>query len=156
MKKARLAAQSREHLDERLKDFGSVARYSPPVRGWIRAIREALGLTTQQVARRLGIKQPSAVALEQSEAKGSIELATLRRVADALGCTLVYAFVPKKSLEETVRARARARVTSCAADGHLWSTPCCSKIRRCRARPSRNVWRRHFVRPARAGFGNSP
>lgn len=107
MKKARLAAQSREHLDERLKDFGSVVRYSPPVRGWIRAIREALGMTTQQLARRLGIKQPSAVALEQSEVKGSIELATLRRVADALDCTLVYAFVPKQSLEETVRARAR-------------------------------------------------
>src|SRR5437667_3129484 len=107
MKQARLAAQSREHLDDRLKDFGSVARYSPPVRGWIRAIREALGMTTQQLARRLGIKQPSAVALEQSEVKGSIELATLRRVADALDCTLVYAFVPKKSLEETVRARAR-------------------------------------------------
>ena len=107
MKKARLAAQSRAHLDERLKDFGSVARYSPPVRGWIRAIREALGLTTQQLARRLGIKQPSAVALEQSEVKGSIELATLRRVADALDCTLVYAFVPKKPLEETVRVRAR-------------------------------------------------
>src|SRR5947209_5833916 len=53
----------------------------------------------------LGIKQPSAVALEQSEVKGSIELATLRRVADALDCTLVYAFVPKKPLEETVRAR---------------------------------------------------
>ena len=64
-------------------------------------------MTTQQVARRLGIKQPSAVALEQSEVKGSIELATLRRVADALDCTLVYAFVPKKSLEETVRARVR-------------------------------------------------
>jgi len=107
MKKARSAAQSRAHLDQRLSDFGPVARYHPPVRGWIRAIREALGMTAEQLARRLGVKQPSIVQLEQSEVKGSIELATLRRVAAALDCTLVYAFVPKKTLEETVRARAR-------------------------------------------------
>ena len=107
MKKAKSAAQSRTHLDERFRDLGPVARFTSPVRGWIRAIREALGMTTEQLARRLGVKQPSIVQLEQSEVKGSIELATLRRVAAALDCTLVYTFVPKKPLQETVRARAR-------------------------------------------------
>jgi predicted DNA-binding mobile mystery protein A len=107
MKRARLATQSRLHLDERLKELGPVAKYTPPVKGWIRAVREALGMTAEQLGRRLGVKQPSVIQLEQSEAKGSIELATLRRVADALDCTLVYAFVPKQSLEETLRARAR-------------------------------------------------
>jgi predicted DNA-binding mobile mystery protein A len=107
MKKARLATQSRAQLDERLGHFGPVARYSPPVRGWIKAIREALGMTTEQLARRLGVRQPSVVALEQSELKGSIELATLRRVAAALDCTLVYALIPRQALEQTVRARAR-------------------------------------------------
>jgi predicted DNA-binding mobile mystery protein A len=107
MKRARLATQSRVHLDERLKELGPIAKYTPPVKGWIRAVREALGMTAEQLGRRLGVKQPSVIQLEQSEAKGSIELATLRRVADALDCVLVYAFVPKKSLEETLRARAR-------------------------------------------------
>jgi len=107
MKKVRLAAQSRAHLDERLKELGPVSRYTPPVKGWVKAIREALGMTAEQLGRRLGVKQPSVIQLEQSEARGSIELATLRRVAEALDCTLIYAFVPKKSLEETVRARAR-------------------------------------------------
>jgi predicted DNA-binding mobile mystery protein A len=108
MKKARLAAQSRSHLDERLKALGPVRNYQAPVRGWIRAIREALGMTAEQLAKRLGVKQPSVVAMEQSEVKGSIEFATLRRVAEALDCTLVYAFVPNKPLEGTVRERARA------------------------------------------------
>jgi predicted DNA-binding mobile mystery protein A len=108
MKKPRIAAQSRTHLDERLKDFGPVTRYTPPFKGWIRAIREALGMTAEQLGQRLGVKQSAVIQLEQSEAKGSIELATLRRAADALDCTLVYAFLPKKSLEETVRARARS------------------------------------------------
>jgi predicted DNA-binding mobile mystery protein A len=77
------------------------------VRGWAKAVREALGMTTAQLAKRLGVKQPSVVAIEQSEAKGTVELATLRRVAEALDCTLVYAFVPNKPLEAMVRDRAR-------------------------------------------------
>ena len=108
MKPSRLAAQARARLDERFRDVGPSARFSPPVRGWIKAIREALGMTTAQLAKRLGVKQPSLVAIEQSEEKGTIELQTLRRVAEALDCTLVYALVPNRPLEETVRDRARA------------------------------------------------
>ena len=107
MNKSRLAAQSRSHLDERFKELGPVTRYTSPVRGWIKAIREALGMSSEQLAKRLGVKQPSVVALEQSELKGTIELATLRRVAEALDCTLVYALVPNKPLAAIVRDRAR-------------------------------------------------
>jgi len=107
MKQSRLAAQARARLDEKFKAMGPVACQSPPVRGWIRAIREALGMTAEQLGKRLGVKQPSVVALEQSEAKGTIELATLRRVAEALDCKLVYALVPNKPLEQSVRERAR-------------------------------------------------
>ena len=108
--KVRSAAQARARLDLRFKGLEPLARCDQPVRGWAKAIREALGMTTAQLARRLGVKQPSVVALEQSEAKGSIELATLRRVAEALDCTLVYALVPNKPLETAVRDRARAFV----------------------------------------------
>ena len=108
MEKAKLAARSRAQLDVRFQEFGPENRYTPPVRGWIKAIQEALGLSTAQLAGRLRIKQPSLVALEQSEAKGTIELATLRRVAEALDCKLVYALVPNKPLEATIRERARA------------------------------------------------
>jgi predicted DNA-binding mobile mystery protein A len=107
MRKKRLAAQSRSNLDQRMKRFGEVRRFTPPVRGWIKAVREALGMTTAQLAKRLKVKQPTVVRLEQSEAKGTIELATLRRVAAALDCTLVYAFVPNKPLEKILRDRAR-------------------------------------------------
>lgn len=103
-----MAAQSRAHLDRRFNNFKPASQFTPPAKGWIRAIREALGMTAEQLARRLGIKQPTVHALEQSEIKSSIELATLRRVAAALDCTLVYAFVPNQPLEETVRARARS------------------------------------------------
>lgn len=107
MKQSRLAAQARARLDKRFKEMGPMMRQSQPVRGWIKAIREALGMTAEQLGKRLGVKQPSVVALEQSEEKGTIELATLRRVAEALDCTLVYVLVPNKPLEQTVRERAR-------------------------------------------------
>ena len=107
MEKIRLAAHSRSHLDKRIRQLGGVMRFSAPVRGWTKAVREALGMTTAQLAKRLGVKQPTVVALEQSEAKGTIELATLRRVAEALHCTLVYALVPNQPLEKMVRDRAR-------------------------------------------------
>jgi predicted DNA-binding mobile mystery protein A len=45
--------------------------------------------------------------LEKSEAIGTISLQTLRRAAEALECTLVYALVPKTSLEDAVTKRAR-------------------------------------------------
>lgn len=108
MSKSRLAAQSRQRLDERLQQFSQIARYEVPARGWIKAIRESLGMTTAQLAKRLGIKQPSVVAIEQSETRGTIELATLRRVAEALDCRVVYALVPRATLELAVRDRARA------------------------------------------------
>jgi predicted DNA-binding mobile mystery protein A len=107
MDKTRRAALSRSNLDKRLKQFGDVKRFTAPVRGWTKAVREALGMTTAQLAKRLGVKQPTVVALEQSEAKGTIELANLRRMAEALDCTLVYALVPNEPLEKMVRDRAR-------------------------------------------------
>jgi len=109
MKIARLAAQSRSQLDERFRKLGPADRYPAPVRGWIKAIREALGMSQMQLAKRLGIKQPFVVELEQSEARDTIELATLRRVAKELDCTLVYALVPNKPLGTIIRAHARSR-----------------------------------------------
>ena len=82
-------------------------RFSAPPKGWVRAIRDALGMTGVQFARRLKIRPQSVEALEKSEANGSIQLKTLRRAAEALDCTLVYALVPNTSLEGAVSARAR-------------------------------------------------
>jgi predicted DNA-binding mobile mystery protein A len=97
---------TRQHLEARFQDMRPVARFAPPMRGWIRAIREALGMSSAQLARRLKVKQPTVVALEQSELKGTIQLATLRRVAEAMNCTLVYALVPNGSLDAIVRDQA--------------------------------------------------
>lgn len=76
--------------------------------GWVRAIRDALGLTGAQLARRIGIRPASLSELEKNEASGRITLATLKRAAEALDCTLVYALVPNQSLDAMVEEAARS------------------------------------------------
>jgi predicted DNA-binding mobile mystery protein A len=99
--------RARERLDERLGPLKPTERFRAPPKGWVRAIRDALGMSGVQFARRLGVQPPSVAALEVSEESGSIQLKTLRRAAEALDCTLVYALVPNDSLEGVVQARAR-------------------------------------------------
>lgn len=101
------AAQARRNLDARFRAWRPVDRFTPPVGGWIKAIREALGMSTAQLAKRLGIKQPTLVQIERSETRGTVRLQTLRRAAEAMNCTLVYALVPNDSLDILVRERAR-------------------------------------------------
>ena len=107
MKTTRISTQSRQSLETRFEGMRPAARFKPPVRGWIKAIREALGMSAEQLAKRLNIQQPTVFGMEQSEMKGKIQLATLRRVAEALNCTLVYALVPNEPLETIVREQGR-------------------------------------------------
>ena len=103
MKQSELA---RKHLDERLTPLRESAEFVRPPRGWVRAIRDALGMTTGQLAKRIGVDQSRISKLEQAEIEGSVTLKTLRQAAEGLGCTLVYAFVPNPSLAALVRERA--------------------------------------------------
>jgi predicted DNA-binding mobile mystery protein A len=96
-----------EQLDRR---FNGLRRFADdakrPLRGWVRAIREALGMTTAQLAGRMGVKQPRIVELERAEAAGAITVRSLERAAEALGCRLVYILVPERPLTETLTLRA--------------------------------------------------
>ena len=101
-----------EHLrirqvDSALAPFGKAREVSRPDQGWIRAIRESLGMSLRQMAERMGVSKTTAAALERSEAADSVKLRSLRAVGDALDCDLIYALVPRTSLENTVRHRVR-------------------------------------------------
>jgi predicted DNA-binding mobile mystery protein A len=94
------------HLDKRFAALRPMANSPRPPKGWVRAIRDALGMTMAQLAGRLDVSQPRIVELEQSEVSGSVTLHTLQRAAEALGCRLVYALVPERPLAEIVHERA--------------------------------------------------
>ena len=98
---------ARKQLDKRLNLLQNVDILARPPRGWIKAIREALGMTTAQLGRRLGVSQPRVLGIEKAEVSGSIKLESLERAAHALDCRLVYALAPRKPLEYLVEDRAR-------------------------------------------------
>lgn len=107
-------------MDSRMRQLrleqvqSSVAAYSdltnrrPPPRGWLKAIRESLGLTERQQAGRLGITGSTLHKSELAEAEERITLGQLRKLADGLDCELVYALVPRKPLTQVVEDRARS------------------------------------------------
>jgi len=92
-------------LDAALNQWRALPR-SRPGKGWLHAIRQALGMTTRQLAKSVGVTQTAVVDAERTEARGDITLATLQRYAAAMGCELSYALVPKRPLRETVEERA--------------------------------------------------
>ena len=99
-------ATARRNIDKRLSLIHNVESFVRPSRGWLKAIREALGMTTAQLGQRLGVVQSRVVAIEQAEVKGTITLKSLEKAAQALDCRLVYALVPRHSLEDAVEKRA--------------------------------------------------
>ena len=150
VKRARLA------LDQRLVSLGPPSLYAPPRLGWVRAIRDALGMTAAELAARMGVTGPAVRSLETKEANGGARLSSLRRAAEAMDCTLVYAFIPNSSLQQTVERQAgrildeqtkrvhqtmaleaqevevppsadRTRLEAIVDSGRLWSRPVAKK-----------------------------
>ena len=104
--RSRFNETRRLQLDRQLADArAAIVALRTPKTGWVHTLRTALGMTSRQLAERIGIAQPTLSQLEKSEAAGRIQLDTLARVADALDCELVYALVPRRPLSETVAAR---------------------------------------------------
>ncbi|WP_353953181.1 mobile mystery protein A [Knoellia sp. S7-12] len=102
--------RARAALDERFEAWRQLpAQGRRPFGGWIRAIREALGMRAEDLATRMGVSQSSLTRLEKSERAGTIGLDALTRAADALDCDLVYALVPRRPLHEIVGDQARHR-----------------------------------------------
>ena len=105
MKNCRLI---RQQLDGTLNKFQPLRAAPIPARGWIRAIRDALGMNGRQLGHRLGLSKQRASFIEKQELDGTATLNTMRRIAEALDCDFVYCFVPRTSLEETVLSRAES------------------------------------------------
>jgi predicted DNA-binding mobile mystery protein A len=102
-------------LDRRLYDMRTVP--PRPASGWIASVREALDITLGQIGQRIRASRQAVQQLEKAEATDRITLGTLRRAAEAMGCELVYALVPKSGTfaelaERRVRDRAARDVKS--------------------------------------------
>jgi predicted DNA-binding mobile mystery protein A len=99
-------------VDEAAVMFRAAGRAGKCVQGWLRMVRLAVGIPAEKIAGRMGVSASSLRSMEKGEMRGGIELGTLRRAAEALGCELVYGLAPKKGTlaemaadEEAARAQ---------------------------------------------------
>lgn len=104
---------ARRKLDEKLNKIKALS-FEVPAQGWVKAIRDALGMTTTQLAKKLGVTHPRILQIEKDES--NLSISTLEKTADALGCKLVYALVPKTSLEEMAYNQARKKAIKIMAE----------------------------------------
>jgi predicted DNA-binding mobile mystery protein A len=102
-------------LEHSLAPFEAAKQVVRPTGGWLRSVREALGLSLESVGRSIGAGRQRVKKFENAEATDRITLHSLRKVAAAMGCDLVYALVPKSGSitnlsEEPARSEATRRV----------------------------------------------
>lgn len=96
-----------KQADRFLEHFTQLKQLPMPRQGWVKYIRNALGMTTEQLARRLKVSRRRVVTIEQAEVNHATTLKTLKHVAAAMDCELVYAIVPRSNLKQTLENQAR-------------------------------------------------
>ena len=101
-------------LDRRFSLAKNTALVAAPSEGWIRTMRETLGMTTTQLAQRLGVSQSRVVQMEKNEA--NLKVSTLKKVAAALNCTFSYSFMPVKSIADIIDEQAQKKAELIVSD----------------------------------------
>lgn len=100
------ATLRRRQLDDQLSSLRSRQLPNRPDQGWIRTIREALGMSLRQLGERSSMTKASAAQMERREAAGTITLNSIQKLATAMEADFHYFVLPRRGLEETVRRRA--------------------------------------------------
>ncbi len=101
----KLARSKRKILDQKISHLQRTA-WPHPKNGWVKAVRESLGITTSQLGDRMKIPASNISILEKREVSKKTTLETLEKAARAMGCKFVYAFVPETTFENIVREQA--------------------------------------------------
>lgn len=104
--KANFQKMMRDQIQSDLDNPAELLHKPLPKGGWIKIMRQALGMTTYQLAKRLNRTQSNIIAMERREKAGTISLDSLDAAAKAMHCRLIYFFVPEKSLNETLKDQA--------------------------------------------------
>jgi predicted DNA-binding mobile mystery protein A len=97
----------RSQIQADLDDPATLVQKPVPKGGWLHVMRNVLGMSTYQLAKRLKCSQSNIAALERRERSGMISLNSLEKTAQALHCKLVYFLVPEKPFDALLEDQAR-------------------------------------------------
>ena len=94
-------------LDKKTSDLKSAKNIVPQPFGWIKTVREAIGMTVSQLATRLGVTQPRITKMESNE--DNLKLSTMKKAAEAMNCEFVYYFKPRTTFQNLVDEQAQKK-----------------------------------------------
>lgn len=106
-------------IDRRLEGLRAVKDKSKVREGWIKFMRNALGMTINDLANILSLSRIRVMQAERGEIEGKVTIATLKKMAEAMDCELVYSFIPKKDIRTTIHDKAMAKATDIISSAEL-------------------------------------
>ena len=110
-----------KQVDRRLNKIRSVLDATQVSPGWISFMRKAMCMTLDTLAKQTKLSKPTVQKMEMREREGKVTLETLEKMARAMDCELVYAFVPKQEIQKTLMEKARKKATKLIqkTDAHM-------------------------------------
>ena len=121
MKKMKEQKLIRRQVSKKLENLRDLLTTVRVIRSWSGYMRQALGMSVSQLAKRMGLSQSSVSGLEKREVEGRLTIKKLREMADAMECDLVYCFIPRKPLEGIVfdQSKKKALKSMELSDTHM-------------------------------------
>jgi predicted DNA-binding mobile mystery protein A len=101
-----------DQLSQKMQAFNAVRNVKVSDKGWVHSVRTTLGMSLEQLGKKLSLTRASVGAIEKREADGSITLNSLREAARALDMEFVYGFVPLDGTLENHIERKAERLAS--------------------------------------------
>src|ERR1700730_2645478 len=91
----------------------SALRLRVPPEGWLRTVRNALGMSGAELAKKMGVTRARVAQAERSELTGGVTLKSMQATAEAMGCRFVYAIIPPSGrIDDIITAQARKKATA--------------------------------------------
>lgn len=101
-----------QQLNEKILQLAGMQQVIIPPIGWIKAIRNSIGMSMEQLGKKLSITKQGVMDIEKREKEGAITIKSMQEVAKALDMQFVYGFVPNTgSLEQMIELRALEMAT---------------------------------------------
>jgi transcriptional regulator with XRE-family HTH domain len=106
-------------LDVEMRSYRQAAREKNPTNGLLRAVRHALCVPVAEIAEKMGVNRSGVFDLEAREPQNTVTLKSMSRMAEAMGCKMVYGIVPKggKTLERLAEERLWAELLGVGRTG---------------------------------------
>jgi predicted DNA-binding mobile mystery protein A len=107
--KTNLNSLAMTQIERRLDSLREIKGKTIVSNGWIKFIRKAMGLSSTDLAKLSNLSPRTVTQAERREIEGKISLSTLKKMAEAMECELVYSLVPKASVRDTIKNKAKAK-----------------------------------------------